>query len=702
MKILKLKQTLLAPMLCISIIACKQESQKKIAKAEIKTEVVPAINLSNLDTLVKPSDDFFTYANGTWVKKAKIPADKGRWGTFDELRKKTDKDALTILASAMSTNDKDVTKIKVLPGSDQEKAVNLFQTIMDTVTRNKQGIKPLQPLIADINAIKTVTDLQSFLTKMEPMGGVGLFGLYIGADLKDSNKNTIYVVPGALGLPDRDYYIKNDSDSKEKRDKYVTHVARMLQFLGDAPDKAKQQAQQILDFETRLAKPMLDKVEQRDARKTYNPMAIAQLQKLMPAINWDAYLKTLGVKNVNTIVVSQPKYIKALQAILAENKVENWKTFLRWSVLNQAASSLSSTIETANWEFYKKALRGEKEQKPRDERALQTLNATIGEALGKLYVDKKFPKEAKAKAEKIIKNVFLAYETRINALPWMSEDTKKKAIEKLRATKIKIAYPDKWKDYSKLEVKGTAEGGTYFQNMLNAAQWNFNKSIDKLDKPVDKSEWYMAPQIVNAYFNPTYNEIVFPAGILQPPYFNFNADDAVNYGAIGAVIGHEISHSFDDSGARFDKDGNLNNWWTDKDLKQFEALGEKLAKQYDAIEVLPGITINGKFTLGENIGDLGGVNAAYDALQLSLKENRNPGKIDGFTPEQRFFLSWATSWRTKTRDDEAKTLIKTDPHSPGQTRAVQPLRNIDAFYTAFNIKEGDALYIKPEDRVKIW
>lgn len=698
---IKVDRLVWSALLCVGILGCKVLAKKEISEVK-KEEVIPGLDMSNIDKTVKPSDDFYTFTNGAWLNRTEIPADKSRWGTFDELRKRTDKDALEILKSAMSDDDNDLNKIKILPGSDQEKVVHLFQTIMDTVSRNKQGITPIKQVLSSINEIKNINDLQNFIVKMEPKGGVGFFGLGIGANLKNSAINSAYLGPGKLGLPDRDYYLKNDTDSKEKREKYVKHITKMLQFLGDSPEVAKKQAKHILDFEIRLATPTLDKVEMRDARKIYNPMSIAQLQNRVPKINWKNYFDGLGVEKLDTIIVTQPKYMEELNSLLSENRVEDWKAFLRWETLNNAAGKLSNAIEVANWEFYKKTLKGEKAQKPRDERALSMVNGTIGEALGKLYVDKKFPKEAKEKAEEIIKTVFLAYERRIEKLPWMSEVTKKKAIEKLKATKIKIAYPDKWKEYSKLQITSVENGGTYFENMQNAIKWNYTKDLEKLGKPVDKSEWYMAPQIVNAYFNPIFNEIVFPAGILQPPYYNFNADDAVNYGGIGAVIGHEISHSFDDSGARFDKEGNLNNWWTEEDLKQFEALGEKLAKQYDAIEVLDGTTINGEFTLGENIGDLGGVSAAYDALQITLKEKGNPGKIDGFTPEQRFYMSWATVWRTKTREDAVINLIKTDPHSPGKTRAVQPLRNIDEFHKAFNIKETDAVYLKPEDRVKIW
>ena len=683
----------------MGLTACKEDAKKETAIVE--EEAIPGINLEYMDTSVKPSEDFFKHVNGNWLKTNTIPDDRSRWGSFDELRQKTDEDALGILKAAMSDN-KDLEKIDVLPGSDQEKAVFLYQTIMDTVSRNKQGIEPLKPVLEKIDNIKNIQDLQAYLIEMEPKGGAGFFGFGVGADAKDSNMNVGYLGTGGLGLPDRDYYVKDDEDSKEKREKYVAHITKMLQFLGDSEAQANAQAKQILAFETSLAKPKMDKVELRDARKTYNPTAVSDLQKMVPAIDWKTYFDGIGAKNLDTVIVSQPKYMKELQNILAKENVSNWKAYLRWSALNGAAGMLNDELDQANWDFYSKTLRGAKKQRPRDERALQTINWTVGEALGKLYVDKKFPPEAKAKAEEMIQNVIKAFEQRISVLPWMSEDTKKKAIEKLQATQIKIAYPDKWKDYSALKIQSVEEGGSYLQNMQNARAWNYQEDIEKLGKQVDKSEWYMAPQVVNAYFNPSYNEIVFPAAILQPPFYNYKADDAVNYGGIGAVIGHEISHSFDDSGARYDKDGNLNNWWTDEDLEEFTKLGKALADQYSSLEVLPDVHINGEFTLGENIGDLGGVNAAYDALQMSLKENGNPGEIDGYTPEQRFFMSWATVWRTLYRDDALKTQIKTDPHSPGMNRAVQPLLNVDAFYEAFSIKEGDSMYIAPEERVKIW
>ncbi|MBC9796826.1 M13 family metallopeptidase [Sinomicrobium weinanense] len=692
MKITCTKPVLMGALALGMIVSCKQEKKKEVAEAEV--EKVPGINLEYMDTTVAPQEDFFRFVNGRWLDATEIPDDKTSWGSFLELREKTNTDALAILKEAVNDTSLD-------PGSDQARAANLYQTIMDMESRNAQGIKPLKPYLDKINAIGSPEDLLAYLTEMEPYGGAGFFGISVGADAKDSNKNVVYLNAGRLGLPDRDYYVADDEDSREKREKYKAHIARMLQFIDYDKETAAKEAERILAFETKMASPRLDKVERRNPEKRYNPTAVADLKKTTPGVNWDHYFSALGIKE-DTVVIGEVKYFKQLPEFLAKGKLDDWKSYLRWTALNRAADQLSEEIETADWEFYSKTLKGTKEQESRDKRALQTINWTLGEALGKLYVEKKFPPEAKVQAEEMIANVIRAYEARIQALPWMDEETKARAIEKLDKVTIKIAYPDKWKDYSELEIRTAADGGSYMENMLNVSNWNFKEDVEKLGKPVDKTEWYMPPQIVNAYFNPSFNEIVFPAAILQPPFFNFTADAAVNYGGIGAVIGHEISHSFDDQGAKYDADGNLEKWWTDEDFEQFQKLGGNLAEQYSSIEVLPDVFINGKFTLGENIGDLGGVNAAYDGLQMYLKEHGNPGPIDGYSPEQRFFMSWATVWRTKTRDEALKNQIKTDPHSPGQYRATQPLLNIDAFYETFDVKEGDAMYLEPEKRVKIW
>lgn len=670
--------------------ACDDDDKK----AE-KEEEIHGINLAYMDTTTTPQEDFFRYVNGTWLDSTEIPGDRTSWGSFQELRKRTDEDALALLENASKSDSLDAS-------SDQAKAVFLYKSIMDTLTRNQQGIEPVKPYLAKIDSIQTKEDLQNFLVDMSEYGSAGFFAFGVQADRKNSNMNAAYIYPSGLGLPDRDYYVADDSDSKEKREKYRQYIAEMLQYLDYSEEEAKKAAENILAFETSLAKPQLDKVERRDARKTYNPMTVADLQKTVPAMQWNAYFEGIGAKELDTIIVSQPEYMKALQQIIVKNAIEDWKAYLKWNLFNDAAPALTTELERKNWEFYDKTLQGAQEQRPRKERALATVNRTIGEALGKLYVDKHFPAEAKQKAREMIANIVKAYETRINDLSWMSEDTKKKALEKLSTFTVKVGYPDEWKDYSDLEIKGLEDGGSYFQNRLNAQKWRVSENLAELGQPVDKTEWYMPPQTVNAYYNPSFNEIVFPAAILQPPFYDYKADAAVNYGGIGAVIGHEISHGFDDSGSRFDAEGNLNNWWTDEDLTQFEELGGDLAEQYSNIEVLDSVYINGKFTLGENIGDLGGVNAAYDGLQLHLAEHGNPGKIDGFTPEQRFFLSWATVWRTKMRDEAMKNQIKTDPHSPGMYRAYVPLQNIDAWYDAFVIEEGDPMYVKPEERVRIW
>ena len=684
-----MKFTFLSKTLCAAIFlsyAFQSNAQKK----------VPGIDLSLMDTSVSPKNDFFNFVNGTWLKNTEIPADKTRWGSFDELRQNTDKDALEILKDAANNP-------KYNSNTDQGKAINMYKVAMDTVARDKQGIKPLLPYLARIDAVKNITDLQKLMMQEEAKGGgVGFFGIGIGADDKNSNRNVVTLGVGSLGLPDRDYYLSDDADSKEKREKYLLHIARMLEFLGENPEQAMKNAAKVLALEMEMSRPRLDRVERRDARKQYNPTSISDLQKMIPIFKWKNYFEGVGFKALDTVIVSQPRYMEALQTIFANNKVADWKAYMRWMLVRGSASQLSTKMESANWEFYGKTLTGALKQRPRHEKALQVVNGTVGEALGKLYVEKKFPAEAKEKAFKMIRNVMRAYQNRINNLVWMSDETKTKAIEKLNGLTIKIGYPDKWEDYSALIVNSPEEGGSYFLNAKNIAEWNWKKELEKQGKPVDKTQWGMSPQTVNAYYNPSYNEIVFPAAILQPPFYNYLADEAVNYGGIGAVNGHEISHGFDDEGSRFNAEGNLVDWWTEADLNQFTALGTALADQYSALEPLPGIHVDGKFTLGENIGDLGGINAAYDGLQLYIRENGNPGLIDGYTPEQRLFISWATIWRSKMRDEALKNQVKTDPHSPGMYRAYVPLLNLDTFYDAFNIKPGDGMYFEPNKRVKIW
>ena len=603
MKIIK-KVVFVSAITFLGVVACKKDKSK---------EKVAGIVLENMDTSVAPTDDFFRHVNGTWLDKTEIPDDQTSWGGFNQLRKTTDADVLTILNKAIE--ERNFPKVKDANGneidSDQEKAVNYYQTIMDTVARNTKGKAPVMPYLAKIEEIKTKKDVETYLTNMAPYGGGGFYGFGVYNDLKNSSQYAGYMSGGSLGLS-RDYYV--DAKVKDKLVKYQEFIAKMLQEFGDNEATAKKNAATIVAFETSLAEPMMTKEESRDIRKLYNPLTVAELQKLAPAIDWQGHIDGIGVADLDKVIVTDLGYFKAFSEIFSKGSLADIKLLLRWNTINSALGSLSTDLETANWEFYSKEMRGSKKQRPRDERALSSLNGAVGEALGKLYVDKMFPPQAKKKAKEMIDNVMLGFEKRIAGLEWMSDVTKDKALEKLHKLTVKIAYPDKWKDYSKLEVKGLKEGGSYFENAINVTKWNYNKNMAKLGKAVDRTEWGMSPQTVNAYFNPVNNEIVFPAAILQPPFYDYKADEAVNYGGIGAVIGHEISHSFDDSGSRFDGDGNLKNWWTEEDAIKFKEIGSKLIKQYSDIIAIDSMHLNGEYTLGENIGDLGGVQAAYEGL----------------------------------------------------------------------------------------
>jgi len=671
----------------VALASCKEE-----AKPTAEVEKMPGIVLANMDTTQNPKSDFYNYVNGNWMKFTEIPDDRTSWGGFSVLRKSTDDDVLKILATAKESGN-------YTADTDQAKALAIFDTRLDSAARNEAGITPLQPALEAIASIKNLNDLQTVLATNAAVSSP-FIGIGAGADLNNSSMNTVYLGANGLGLPDRDFYLEEDEKSIEIREEYKKYISKMLQKLGDTEADATKAADKIIAMETKLAEPRLDKVESRDARNYNNPRSIADADKILTTIDLSKFISDLGItKKFDTLLVTQLRYTKALDKFLKDTPIEDIKSLVRWDTFNSAAGRLTTDIETADWEFYSKYLSGAKEQRPADERALSTVNGTVGEALGQLYVDAKFPPEAKAKAEKMIANVIDAFKERISVLDWMSDSTKTKAIEKLDKFTVKIAYPDKWEDYSTMDV---SKDKSYFENMTAVDKWGELKNYAEIGEPVDKTEWGMSPQTVNAYFNPLNNEIVFPAAILQPPFYNYTADEAVNYGGIGAVIGHEISHAFDDSGSRFDADGNLKNWWTEEDLKAFTERADALAIQYDSVSVLPGVNVNGKFTLGENIGDLGGLLGAYDGLQRYYAENGRPEDIDGFTPEQRFFMSWATVWRTKSRDEALRTQIKTDPHSPGTVRATQPLLNIQEFYDAFDINEGDPMYLAPEKRVHIW
>jgi len=679
----KTQSALLLGGLLLGFIGCNVPTKKAIG-----------IDLSLIDKEIRPQDDFYNYVNGTWMKNTEIPDDKTRWGSFNELRENTDADVLAILKKAANDPNLDTS-------SDESKAVTVFQLINDTIKRNELGITPLLPHIERINAIQSKADLQPYLEENIRLGGYALFGFGVSADAKDSNKNVAQLYPGALGI-ERDYYLKDDEDSKKIKTAYQKHVARMFGFIGKTAEEAETLAAEVVAIESQLANARMDKVERRNPAKRYNPRTTDELGNIAQQIDWPAYLAGIGTEGVENLVVTDLGFFSSLDTILNENSISALKTYLLWTLIDGTASRLSMEIDRANWDFYSKTLRGAIAQEPLEKRSIRTVNGTLGEALGKLYVGEKFPPEAKAQMKELVGNLVKAYTNRINALAWMDDETKAKAIKKLELTTVKVGYPDQWEDYSDLSLVNEAGELNYFDAMLNVGTYNFAENLAELGQAVDKTKWFMSPQTVNAYYNPAYNEIVFPAAILQPPFFDFTADAAVNYGGIGGVIGHEISHGFDDSGADYDAYGNLVNWWTEKDLDEFNALGDKLANQYSAIEVLPETFINGKFSLGENIGDVGGIHAAFDALAIHHQENGKPEPIDGFTAEERFFLSWGTIWRAKIRDEALKNQVRTDPHSPGYNRANQPLKNMDAFYATFNVQEGDKMYLPKEDRVYIW
>ncbi|MFT4848062.1 MAG: putative endopeptidase, partial [Sediminicola sp.] len=613
MKLISLKLGLAMIVLASMILACKNDR---------------GIILSNMDPAVSPQEDFYNYVNGNWMKTTEIPDDQVRWGGFGVLSKSTAADVLKILEKAKESG-------KYAAESDQGKALLIFASELDTIARNAAGINPLKPALAKIASIINISDFQKVMTENAAAVSQPFIGVAAFSNPSNSSMNSAYITPGALGLPDRDFYTNTDIKSVEIRGQYVDHITRMLQFLGDSEADARTQAEVVLAFETKLATPRLDKVGSRDFRNFNNPRSMAEIQEMVPSIQWEKAFIDMGVTNkLDTVIVMQPAYMDVVQNIFDEGDVARWKTVMRWATLNDAAGQLTTEIDKENWGFYSKTLNGSVAQKQANKRALRTVNRSVGEALGKLYVDEMFPPDAKEKAENMISNIIEAYKARIMAIDWMGESTKIKAIEKLDKLTVKIGYPNKWKNYSTLDVKAR---NTFYDNMIAVRAWGLKKNLDDINELVDLTEWGMPPQTVNASFNPFNNEILFPAAILQPPFYDYLADDAVNYGGIGAVIGHEISHAFDDSGSRFDANGNLVNWWSETDLTNFTERGNALVQQYDAIEVLDSVFVNGKFTLGENIGDLGGVLAAYDGLQRLYKEIGRPEDIDGLTAEQRFF-----------------------------------------------------------------
>lgn len=652
------------------------------------------INVSYMDTTANPADDFFQFVNGGWISKNEIPADLGAYGSFTELREENQHVLLDILGKA-AAND------QYAKDSDQKKAANFYSVGMDSVLAEKAGTAPLKPMLDKIDAIANKRDVQAYLEEDVLRGGSAFFNIAVYPDLKQSDKMTAYVTSGGIGLPERDYYLKTDDKSVETRNRYVRHLARLFVLAGADSLDAVKSADVVLKIETRLAKTMLSKEDSRDPYKSYFPKTVAELNELAPAVDWSDYLSHLAI-HLDTLIVSEPAFLQAYDKLLNDTNLEDIKTYLRAGLLRTSAPYLNHAFVTESFNFNQRYLTGVQQMRPRWKRVLATTNHLIGEAIGQLYVDETFPPEAKEKAMAMVENIKLAFGDRIRQLEWMSDSTKQMALKKLSTFTVKIGYPEKWIDYSALEVNRDPEAASFYGNVVNANIFEARRQLAKLGKPVDRDEWQMTPQTVNAYYNPLFNEIVFPAAILQPPFYDYRADEALNYGGIGAVIGHEISHGFDDQGAKFDAQGNLKNWFTEKDLASFEDRGKRLAKQFDAYEPLPDVFVQGQFTLGENIGDLGGITAAYAGLQRYYKDHERPGLIDGFTQEQRFFISWATIWRIKYRDETLRTQVLTDPHAPGMFRANGPLTNFTPFYEAFNVSEGDKMYRPEADRVKIW
>ncbi len=664
------------------------KEEVKVAKEEHQHD--HGISIEFMDKSVRPQDDFYNYVNGGWMKTAVIPADKSSWGSFNELREKTDENSLSILKNILTE--------KYEKGTEGQKIQDLYATYMDMDKRNADGINPIKEDLAKIDAIKNMKDLQKYLIEAVKEENNPLFDWGISGDLKNSKMNAVYLSSASLGLG-KDYYQKENEDNRKTLEEYTKYVASLLEIIGEK--NATEKAQRVVALEKSFAKTYLTNEEGRDANKRYNPKTMEELAKISKNINLVNYLKGAGV-NTDRVIIGELKYYENLDKFINPNNLELIKDYLKVHLVSDNTAYLDQRLDDLSFAFYGQYLQGQQVQRPMDKRALSLINGRLGEAFGKIYVQKYFSPEAKKEMEVMIDYLKKSYRQHINNLDWMSATTKEKALEKLSKFNVKIAYPDKWEDYSKLVIESPKDGANLYSNLKNIVKWDYEKALEKIGKPVDKTKWGMRPQTVNAYYSPLNNEIVFPAAILQAPFFDFKADPAVNFGGIGAVIGHEIAHGFDDGGARFDGDGNLNNWWTEEDKKNFEVKVKQLADQFSKYEPVKGNFVNGVFTSGENIADLAGVAIAYDALQMYLKDKGNQELISGYSQNQRFFLSWATIWRTKSTEKYMINQVKTDPHTPGYFRAFAPLTNVDAFYEAFDVKEGDKHYKKPEDRIKIW
>jgi putative endopeptidase len=645
---------------------------------------------SNIDKTINPADDFYAWANGAWLKTTPIPASETRWGSFNLLEdfNKTALKGLLEQAAASKGAPK---------GSPLQMVGDCYASGMNTVAIEKAGISAIQSELDKISSIIDINTLTDELIRENNINMNPLFGFYVGPDDKQVTRNICNLSQGGLGLPDRDYYLKDEKREKGIREKYVPHIAAMLKLSGESDSEAKNHANEIMAIETSLAKVSMDRVSMRDPYKTYNKFSLAAFDAKTPGMNWKAMMQKMMVTGQDSILVSTPEFFVGLVSMLKSTPIRQWKSYLKWHYISSMSSYMSNAFDQEHFNFYGKTMRGQQEQKPRWKRVLQVVDGSVGDQLGKMYSDKYFTADAKKRMLELVNNLQSAYENRINQLDWMGAETKVKAKEKLYAFIKKIGYPDKWRDYTGLNISRES----YAKNILASNIFDYKYMISKLNKPVDKTEWGMTPPTVNAYYNPAFNEIVFPAGILQYPFFEKNADDAVIYGAIGGVIGHEMTHGFDDQGCEYAADGNLKNWWTEEDKKRFEEKTKMVKDQYDGYTILDDKHVNGSLTLGENLADLGGVTIAYDAFKKT-KQGATNTKIDGFTPEQRFFMSWAQVWRSNIRDEEAATRLVTDPHSPGVHRCNGPLSNFTPFYTAFGVKENNKMFKPEAQRAKVW
>ena len=669
---------------CLSlVVACGNSNKEEAPK--VFTE--KGLELSAMDTSLRPGDDFYNYVSGSWMKTAKIPADKPAWGSFYMLMEKTDEQCLSILD--------DLLKKEYPKGSEGEKIQTLYKEYISWDKRNADGLKPLELYFQKIDAIHSLNDLQNYLQEMTSKRANHICPIGVYADMKNSKMNAVYLGNFALGLG-KDYYQKENPSNTEALAKYQDYVADIFKVLKDPLPQEK--AKQIVAFEKNIAKYMLTSEEENNPNLSYNPVTTKELSTLVKNLNLPELLEKVGV-HTDGVILTEIGLYKHYDTFINEKNLPLIKDYLKYKLVTLNSNFLTQELNNLTFNFYNKYLMGQQEQRPMNKRALELINGILGEAFGKLYVEKYFPEKAKDQMLTLIDYLKKSFAQHIKNVTWMGDTTKEKAMEKLYKFSVKVGYPDKWEDYSKLTMNPEV---SLFENITQVGEWAFQKALDKVGKEVDKTKWVLPPQTVNAYYDPTSNEIVFPAGILQPPFFSFEADPAVNFGGIGGVIGHEMTHGFDVSGAEFDANGNLQNWWEPADKENFQKATEALAKQYDQYEPVKGIFVNGTMTNVENIADLGGVNIAFDALQMYLKDHGSVGKISGFTQEQRFFLAWASVWRSLSTDQYITNQIKVDPHSPDYLRAFAPLTNVDSWYKAFDVKEGDKLYRKPEDRVKIW